>query len=280
MLRVIVDLFHDMRNSGKLGGMTPRQAWLEGCRDKQPPYPPTGARRRHIYGKNLKRVITSEGICVIGFFYQSDKAQEMRRNRTGVEVHIRVDLWDLGEITIFDGEHSYSVPARIGKLKGMSYWQATALLDELDLIDTDYTNRTQDQVDAAVEFIDVQGDVARATRSLASPILTDEHVARVERHIRRPLRITDDSEYTREVSAQDWSRTPFLDEAWGLSDPAQGDDLDVPQSQSAEAIAEKYGSVEPKAKRRRRSKKAEPAPQSLPLSEQDRPRGPKYYEEF
>lgn len=240
-IRAIVDIHHNLRNRGKLGGMTSRQAWMLGCQVKNPPPPPSGWLRRHVYGINLQRVITSEGIRVMGFRFYSDDAHAMRRFRTGAVVNIRLDLWDLGELTLFDGELSYRVTARDKRLKGMTYWQATALLQELNVIDTDYTDRTQETVDAAFEFIDAQGDIARMATSVASPIVTDEHINRVERRIRRPLRITEVSEYTREVHNQDWTRSEFLEAAWGLSDPPEGDDLDVPASQSAEAVREKYG---------------------------------------
>lgn len=279
-LYAIVDIHHNTRSRGKLGGMTPRQAFLTGCQIKPPPAPPTSWHRRHCFGINLKRVITREGIRVGSFYYQSDEAQAMRRTRTGVEEHIRVYLWDLGEITLFDGELTYRVLARFDRLKGMSYWQATALLQELDAIDTEYTDRTQEVVDAAIEHIDAQGDIGRMTHSISSPLLTDEHIDRVERHIRRPLRIVEESDYTREVRDQDWSRTPFLEEVWGLTDAPEGDDLDIPKNMSEEAVEAKYGTPVAKAKPKKRSKNAEAEEKQVPLSEADRPRETKYFEEF
>lgn len=218
----------------------------------------------------------------MGFRFQSDGVQAMRRFRTGAVVNIRIDLWDLGEITLFDGKLSYRIPARDKRLKGVTYWQATALLEELNVIDTDYTDRTKETVDAAFEFIDADGDIARIAASVTSPIITDEHIERVERHIRRPLRITEESEYTREVRDQDWRRSEFLEAAWGFSDPPEGDDLDVPASQSAAAVREKYGDTgadtRPRERKPTRAKSADPEDTEKSALEVDNPIN--YFEEF
>lgn len=240
LVRAVVDVHHNSRNSGNLAGMSPNHAWYFFSQQRKPPRPPEGFLKRHIYGINLKRVIRKEGIVVLGFRYQSDEIQAMRRNETGAEVDIRIDLQDMGEITVFDGHLTYRVPSSLGLLRGRSYWHLTALLQELKVIDNDYTDRTQQDVDEALEYIDHVADIGRIMRGLASPITTWEHIERVERRIRRPLQITETSEYTREVAAQDWSRTEFLDEAWGLSDEQEGDDLDVPKSMSKAAIEAKY----------------------------------------
>ncbi|MDH6276622.1 hypothetical protein GUK36_29890 [Rhizobium leguminosarum] len=269
-IRAIVDIYHNKRSTGKLGGMSRRQAWNEGCELKPPPPPPTGWHRRNIYGLNLDRVITSEGIEIMGFFYRSLEIQQMRRDRTGVKVNIRIDLWDLGEITAYDETgNSYRVPARLDRMKGMSYYKATALLHELQVIDVEYTNRTLEHVDAAIEAIDNYADVARMTHSIATPIITEEHVARVQKHITRPLRVVEESEYTRELSAQDYSMVPFLADAWGINDEPEPDDLEVAKSQSAAAVAEKYGET---GKSRRKKSKEEPAPNDDAVSADEPPR--------
>ncbi|PVE55325.1 Mu transposase C-terminal domain-containing protein [Rhizobium rhizogenes] len=258
LLRAIVDIYHNRPNTGKLGGMSPKQAWLVGCRERPPPPPPTGYLRRNIYGINLTRVITTEGIRVIGFHFQSEEIQKMRRDDTDREVHIRIDMQDLSEITVFDGELALRVPCRLKQLKGLSYWDATALLQELRLIDTEYTNRTQEQVDAAREYIDAQAEIGRIKYSVASPIVTEEHIQRVERRVMRGIRTVPVTEYSHEVSAQDFSGTPFTDDAWGYTDPTAGDDLDLGKEQTAEAAASKYGAAPGKGK----SKKAQVQPPS------------------
>ncbi|TBY27416.1 Mu transposase C-terminal domain-containing protein [Rhizobium leguminosarum] len=254
LLRAIVDIYHNTPNTGKLGGMTPNQAWLVGCKLRKPPPPPTGYLRRKIYGINLKRVIRSAGIRVIGFYFQSEEIQKMRQDDTDREVHIRIDMQDLSEITVFDGELAYRVPCRLPQLKGLSYWEATALLQELRLIDTEYTNRTIEQVDAAREYIDAQAEIGRIKYSVASPIVTEEHIARVERRVLRGVRVVPETEYSHEVSTQDWAGTPFSDDAWGYTDETAGDDLDLGKEQTAEAAVAKYGET---AKVRKKSKKAQ-----------------------
>ncbi len=254
LIRAIVDIYHNTPNTGKLGGMTPNQAWLVGCRFRNPPAPPTAFLRRNIYGLNLKRTIGKAGVRVIGFYFQSGEVQAMRRDDTDREVHIRVDMQDFSEITVFDGVLAYRVPCRLPQLKGLSYWEATALLQELRLIDTEYTNRTVEQVDAAREYVDAQAELGRIKYSVASPIVTEEHIARVERRITRGIRIMPETTFSYEVSAQDWTGTPFTDDAFGYSDPTEGDDLDLGRQQTEDAKAAKYGET---AKSRKKAKKAQ-----------------------
>ncbi len=283
LVRAVVDIHHNCRNTGKLGGMTPNQAWHLGCRQKNPPEPPVGSLKRHIYGVNLKRVIQKDGITVLGFKFQSDEIQKMRRDETGVEVDIRVDLQDLGEITVFEGKHSWTVPSSLKRLRGRSYWHLTSVLHELRLLDTNYTDRTQEDVDAAFEFIDEQAEIGRAMRSLTSPVVTWEHIDRVERRVLRALNIVKETEYTRQVGAQDWRRTPFHDDAWALSDTPEGDDLDTPKSQSKEAIEAKYGPSNPresakakKLKERAVEVSAQPVAEQIPTAVPSAD----YYDEF
>ncbi len=257
-LRAIVDVHHNVRHGGKLGGMTPRQAWMIGAGQKKPPFPATGHLRRNIFGINLKRVITREGIRFLGFYFQSDAIQAMRRNKTNVEVDIRVDLDDLFEITVFDGAETHNVPSSLKLLRGMSYWKATALLEELDLIDTAYTKRTEEQVDDAILFIDEQPEIARVAYGVSSPLVTQEIIDKVESKIRRGLKISPETEYTQRVREQDWSCTPWLADSWGLNDTPPEDDLDVPSSESEAAIEAKYGA--PVKKARKNAPKAAKAP--------------------
>ncbi|MCQ1833373.1 Mu transposase C-terminal domain-containing protein [Neorhizobium galegae] len=287
-LRAIVDVYHNVRSKGKLVGMSPRQAWFEGCAMKRPPTPPAGALKRHIYGINLTRIASRQGIRLFGNYYYSEQVSKSFRDKTGEDIHIRVDLMDLGEITMFDGEHTYSVPARSDFLRGKNFWQITALLHELDLIDTEEVERSQDVIDEALLFIDQQPDVLRMAYGVASPIITQEHLDAVERRIMRPLRVTPESEYTRQVKEQDFSKVPFLRGCWGQDDLFEEDDLGVAASETPEKIAEKYASDVPKPARTKPKKQQEALvpkakatkPKTEAPSASDRPRQVRRRDQF
>jgi putative transposase len=287
-LRAIVDVYHNVRSKGKLAGMSPRQAWFEGCAMRKPPVPPAGALRRHIYGINLTRIASRQGILLFGSFYYSEQVSKSFRDKTGEDIHIRVDLMDLGEITMFDGEYTYSVPARSDFLRGKNFWQITALLHDLDLIDTQEVERSQDVIDEALLFIDQQPEILRMAYGVASPIITQEHLDAVERRIMRPLRITPESEYTRKVKEQDFSEVPFLRACWGQNDVFEEDDLGVAASETPEKIAEKYASdiAQPASNKPKKQKAAivvkakATKPKAQAPSANDRPRTVRRRDQF
>ncbi|MGO6810111.1 hypothetical protein ELH22_08680 [Rhizobium ruizarguesonis] len=257
LLRAIVDIHHHTPNKGKLGGMTPIQAWRAGCQNKKPPQPPSGHLRRTLYGVNAIGKITPQGIRWAGFYYQSEKAQKMRRNRTDVPVHIRIDVQDVSEISLYDGELSYPVPARLPALKGLSFWHATALLQELRCIDAEYTSRTSEQADEAREWIDSQAELARIKHSIATPIVTQKHLDRLEARITQGISVVEESEFTYEVSRQDWSESPFFEHVSGLNDePEVVDDLDLGKDQTPEAVEAKYASAAKEKKKKADDAKA------------------------
>lgn len=257
LVRAIVDIYHNHPNTGKLGGMTPRQAWKAGCQSKRPPAPPSAFLRRTLYGLNYTRVITPAGIRFGGFYYQSPAIQKMRREETSVPVHIRIDPQDVYEISVYDGELARPVPARLKALKGLSLWHATALLQELRCIDTEYTERTESQVDEARLWVDEQAELARFKYGISSPILVKKHLDRLEARITRGVEIVEETEFTYEVSQQDWSGSPFTDDVFGLTDEPETDDLDNGKDQTPEAVEEKYGTT---AKARKRKGKEVKAP--------------------
>jgi len=253
-VRVIVDIQHETRNNGKLGGMTPRQAWNQFSLQRQIPAPLSGGLLRHVFGVNYIRVIQRDGIRLFGIRYQSEEIQAMRRNDVDREVSIRINLYDLSEITVFDGPYAYTVGAMIGGLKNCDYWTWTMMAVALEIVDAIHTKRTQEQVDEARLWVDSTGDETRMETNLGAPIPTAKHFDSVNRQITRSLEVVEETEYVVAARNQDFSRSSFLAEAWGLSDEPETDDLDVPASEIAKAQAEEL------ARATRKKKPAGPSP--------------------
>lgn len=237
-VRVIVDIYHETRNTGKLGGMTPRQAWNLLSLQEKIPAPLSGPLLRHVFGVNYTRIVQRDGIRLFGIRFQSEEIQAMRRDDTDREVNIRVNLYDLSEITVILGKYAYTVGAMLEGLKHVDYWTWTAMAHCLALEDADDTERTQEQVDAARLAVDAAGDATRMATNLGSPIPTAKHFAAVDKQISRSIEIVKESSYTAAARDQDFSHSSFLAEAWGLSDEPEPDDLDVPAGEIAKAEAE------------------------------------------
>jgi hypothetical protein len=265
--RVIVDIHHNTRSNGKLAGLTPRQAWNQLSRQRKIPAPLGNTLLRHVFGVNYTRIIQRAGIRLFGIRYQSLQIQELRRDDTDQEVVVRVNPYDLGAITVISGKHAYTVNAVLESMKGRDYWKWTAVARELDLDDATNAERTQQELDDAILAVDAAGDATRAATNLGSPIPTAKHFAAVDKRITQMLEIVEESEYTRQAREQDFSRSSFLSEAWGLDDEPEPDDLDVPASEIAKAEAEE-------AARAARRKK-QPAPgRSASASQQIEPQDP------
>ncbi|MDQ0420911.1 hypothetical protein J2045_001938 [Peteryoungia aggregata LMG 23059] len=273
-VRVIVDIHHNTRSTGKLGGLTPREAWNQLSHHKQKiPAPLSGSLIRHVFGVNYTRIIQRAGIKLFGIRYQSLQIQELRRDDTDREVVVRVNIYDLGAITVICGAYAYTVPAVLEGMKGRDYWTWTAVARELDLEDTQNAERTQEQLDDAFLAVDAAGDAARAATNLGSPIPTAKQFAAVDRRITQTLQIVAESKYTQEAREQDFNRSSFLSEVWGLDDEPEPDDLDVPAGDIVKAEAEEAA----RAARRRSSRNSAKA---TPESEQGGSTDDDFYNQF
>jgi len=187
-IRLIVDVYHNTPHAG-LGGMTPRQAWLEMTR-KHPVAPaPTGWLRRNIYGIPLQRKITKHGITFDDIQFQSPEIQAMRRNDKDQWVDIKVDRYSLHEISVVHGDVMYRVPAVMKGLKDVSIWQWKAAKERLRVSDRQYLEFTQSAVDEAIEWAAEQADVARAELELGTPVLSGETFEQLEAKMDRFIQI-------------------------------------------------------------------------------------------
>lgn len=110
----VVDIYHNTPHES-LGGLTPAIVW-EKSADKYDIRPWRDAHgRRTAFGVRLKRVVTSQGIEVLGNFYRDDSSEGLRllqQVRNTGEVEVMVDVANLGAISIVIGEKAYTLPAR------------------------------------------------------------------------------------------------------------------------------------------------------------------------
>lgn len=191
-IRLIVDVYHNTPHSG-LWGATPRQAWLELTRDQKVPPAPTGYLRRNIYGTPGVRAITNQGIVYEDIQFQSDEIQDIRRDDEHVMVHIRVDRFDLSEISVIWKNGFLRVPATIKGLKDVSIWQWRKAKERLRIHDKEYLDFVADDVAEAIEWAAEEADVANAELELTSPVFTIPEYLYEDEHIGRFVRVVDTS---------------------------------------------------------------------------------------
>ncbi|MFE0014088.1 Mu transposase C-terminal domain-containing protein [Mesorhizobium sp. NPDC059054] len=188
LVRLIVDVYHNTPHSG-LGGETPRNAWLRLSGKYGVAPEPTGFLRRNIFGTNVERTITAEGVRLLGIFYQSPELQQLRRKVHNRSVLIRVDRFDLSRISVWQGGNWLDVPARWTGLEGVSVWKWMAAAEKLRSIHNANAKLSERTVLSAVRWLGDQAEIAQAEAELASPVLTDEHFRRVEKRLTRHLDI-------------------------------------------------------------------------------------------
>lgn len=191
-IRLIVDVYHNTPHSG-LWGATPRQAWLELTRDKKVPPAPTGYLRRNIYGTPGVRAITKQGIVFEDIQFQSEQIQQIRRDDEHVMVHIRVDRYDLSEISVIWKDGFLRVPATIKGLENVSYWQWMKAKERLRIHDKENLELVADDVAEAIEWAGQEADVANAALELTSSVFTISEYLYEDEKIGRFVRIVDTS---------------------------------------------------------------------------------------
>ncbi|UHS61335.1 Mu transposase C-terminal domain-containing protein [Agrobacterium vaccinii] len=236
-IRLIVDVYHNIPHSG-LWGATPRQAWLELTRGRKLSPPPTGSLRRNIYGTHAIRSITKQGIVFEDIQFQSEEIQQIRRDDPSMQVHIRVDRYDLSEISVIWKNGFLRVPATLKGLKGVSYWQWMKAKERLRLHDRQDYDLRADVIADALEWAAEQSDVAIAQLELDAPPLKFDEYEYEDARMARFIRATDTgSELAGKVRAQA-SLRPELAGIFGSSAPKAVLADEVKAQRSAEEIAE------------------------------------------
>lgn len=117
----VVDIYHQTPHEG-LGGATPAEAWAE-AEERYDVRPWRDAHgRRTSYGVPLKRAVTEQGVEVLGNFYRDDSPEGLRvlrSVRNEEKSSVRLDVANIGAISIIIGEISYTLPARDQRLEGV-----------------------------------------------------------------------------------------------------------------------------------------------------------------
>jgi len=262
-IRLIVDVYHNTPHAG-LGGMTPRQAWLEMTRKHPVPPAPTGWLRRNIFGIPLQRKITKHGITFDDIQFQSPQIQAMRRDDKDQWVDVKIDRYSLEEISVIHGDAMYRVPAVMKGLRNVSIWQWKAAKERLRVSDRQYLEFTQSAVDDAIEWAAEQADVARAELELGTPVLSGEIFEQLEAKMDRFIRIVGVSTEHVEAIQNQIAFRPELRRLFGMTStlrekaemtPALAKVLTPPPAPSKD---DDVSETKPSRKTRKAVKKAKP----------------------
>jgi putative transposase len=214
LMRFVVDVYHNTAHQG-LNGETPRQAW-DRLNKFYKPAPPLSSRvRRSIFGITIRRKVSRSGIRVLGIHYSSSKLQKLFRDAE-TELEVRIDRFDLGEISVRHAEGWLFVPAVHDEIIGMSIWKWLAFNDRLRL-----TNRKNAEVSQAIvsrtkEWLHHQAQIARAEAELGSAILTERDILRFEKKVAYSIDIVEETRANENTIAEEADISTVLRE-WDMS---------------------------------------------------------------
>lgn len=179
LVRWIVDCYHNMPHRG-LDGETPAQCWRRLSAQYGVTPPPDMRRYRLVFGQNLDRKLTKEGVTVLGVRYHSERlALWMDRNGEG-EIDVRWHPKDLGAVEARLGNEWFEIPAVDHMMEGKA--AKTWMVATRNLRAAHPKRKTFDleTVHAAMQAIEERNAVAMAAAGLLVDEWTDKRIADIE----------------------------------------------------------------------------------------------------
>ena len=119
MVRYVVDVYHRTPHSG-LNGETPLDCWHRLVEKFGVQPPPDLGRRRLIFGQEQERIVTKQGITILGVRYHSEALARFMTRSENRKVAIRWYPEDIGAIWAELDGRWYEIPAVFDRYQGVS----------------------------------------------------------------------------------------------------------------------------------------------------------------
>lgn len=169
LVRWIVDIYHNTPHTG-LAGETPLDCWrrLTKVWGVQPP--PDQETMRAVFGQQLERKLTKEGVRVMNMQYHSHELARFMNNKEERDVKVRWHPDNIGHVTVYAGRQKMQVPAMLDGMDGVTAAQWIAACRNLSATAPNRKEFDQTAAHAAIRAI-----VERSTRaSTLAGLLVDE----------------------------------------------------------------------------------------------------------
>lgn len=195
LVRAIVDAYHNTPHTG-LAGETPRNAWLRKTKQNPVAKPPDVFQRRSIFGIQCSCRIGSKGVRFLGIHYQSPLLQKIRASKAKPSVQIRVNRFDLGEISFWHEETGGWAVARprFEGFKGVSVWEWTAAVRHLTSIHAKNASVSQAVVAETITECRTFGEMAVQRAELGSPVMNTDDLSEADRKLFLTFEMMEDGE--------------------------------------------------------------------------------------
>ncbi len=114
----VCDIYHNLPHDG-LGGETPRNAWKRLTSQCRVIPLPGADHARDVFGTPVEREVGSHGVRVLGIDYSSDELQRQWRSHHLGGVEVRLDPFDLGQVSVRVPSGWITCPCRSGNYQGV-----------------------------------------------------------------------------------------------------------------------------------------------------------------
>jgi putative transposase len=233
IIRWIVDIYHLSPHDG-LGGEMPYRAWDRLQKEYGVQPPPSADIQRHIFGLQLLKKIGNKGIHALGIDYQSTDLQLIRIAVGKRKVRVRIDRLDISRVSVEGPNGWITIDHNNKDLSGVSLSEWKAASDLLRRRHQKQAKLSWPVVGEAIRAIRARVDDAIKRVGLASPLMTEEDFAKLDRNLFGYFRIGEET----------WSASSEEDE---FSEDSAEDGLDA-DDDGDEDVASSTDSASPYGK--------------------------------
>jgi putative transposase len=175
LVRYKIDHYHNHEHDG-LGGETPRSAWLRLTEEFGVDPPPDDHLRRVVFGMELRPVLDASGLRVLGIDYQSAELNELFHEKKHIAVSVRVDLKNLGAISVKIGSSWLLIdgPPELYKVTAKDWIE---VWDEFQRRNAAVNKLTKPLLDDAIAHLTAVGKIGRDRMNIATEPMSAGEIA-------------------------------------------------------------------------------------------------------
>jgi len=230
MVRWIVDIYHRLPHDG-LGGESPARCWDRLVAQVGVQAPPDLWRRRLIFGEQGERMVSKQGIEVLGVRYHSETLARWFLRAPDRKVRIRWYPEDIGAIAVEPDGSWHEVPATFDAFRGLSAQKWLCAARSLRASYRRLTDLDRDIVRKAIEDIEALNGAAMRRKGVLVEEFTMARVRQEEEKLFIGFPTFDENGDTSDaVDTGEWGMEFFDSEPEGAQDPVDAMEADTPDA--------------------------------------------------